>query len=234
MTHEELQELLPVYVLNALEGDDAQAVQAHLADCETCRRELSALREITADLAQGAAAVEPPAALLSRLLRAVRPSPLQVVIPRRWAFGFAAAAIALVAALAGVTLSLNHNLAVLRQRLTAQEQILVLLADPGARTVALTGQVQARVRLIYAPARKEGILVATNLDDPGKEFVYQLWLIAGQQPESAGVFRPVPGQSVIVPLMADFRRYHIVAVTVERGPLGERRPTTPPILIGTF
>ncbi len=234
MTHEQLQELLSGYALNALAVEDVRALEAHLAECAACQRELTELREVTAQLAHGVAVVEPPAALRSRILEAVRPSRRALAVPRPWAVGFSIAAAALVVVLAAVNLSLNYRLAVLRGRLAAQEQLLVLLTNPSSRTVALTGSVQANVRLLYEPDRKEGFLVATNLDDPGKDFVYQLWLIAGQEPESAGVFRPVPGQPLIVPVTADLSQYRVIAVTVERGPRGAQRPTTPPILVGTL
>ncbi len=234
MTHKELQELLPGYALNALAPDEASVLEVHLADCVLCQRELAALREVAATLAQGVAIVEPPAELGARILGAVAPARLpRVSIPRAWVFGGAAAAVAILIAVAAVSLSLNHRVIALRDQVAAQERILVLLATPSVRSVALTGAGQASVRLLYAPERQEGILVAANLDDPGEGFVYQLWLIAGQEPEGAGVFRSAPDRRpLMVPVAADFTRYSVIAITIERGPLGARRPTTPPILVG--
>jgi anti-sigma-K factor RskA len=234
VTHKELQELLPGYALNALASDEARVFEAHLADCNLCQRELAALREVTATLAQGVPMVEPPTELGARILGAVRPSrPSRFSIPRSWVFAGVAAAAVIIIAFAGVSLSLYHRFTELGTQVAAQERILVLLANPSARSVTLTGQGQAGVRLLYTPERHEGILVAANLDDPGPDFVYQLWLIAGQEPESAGVFRPAPDRRpLIVPVTADFTRYGVIAITRERGPLGVRRPTSSPILIG--
>jgi len=234
MTHEELRELLPAYALHALTADEARVLEAHLADCEVCQRDLAALREVTATLAQSIPAVEPPAELRARLLSSVRQlRPSRLSIPRSWVIGGAAAAAAIIIALAGVSLSLNHRLTELGAQLAAQERILVLLANPSARSVALTGPGPTGVRLIYTPERHEGILVAETLDDPGPDFVYQLWLIAGQEPESAGVFRPAADRRpLIVPITADFTRYGVIAITRERGPVGARRPTSSPILAG--
>jgi hypothetical protein len=136
--------------------------------------------------------------------------------------------------LAGIGIALNQRLTALQERLTTQEQVLVLLASPSAKAVSLTGSVPANVRFVYDPDRKQGALVVTDLRDPGAAFVYQLWLVAGQQPESAGVFRPAPGRAIIVPVAADFIRYQVVAISVERAPLGARRPTTTPILAGAI
>ena len=75
----------------------------------------------------------------------------------------------------------------------------------------------------------------SDLRDPGSQFIYQVWLVAGQQPQSAGVFRPVAGRTIIVPVAADFARYRAVAISVERGPSGSSGgPTTQPILVGTI
>ncbi len=233
MTHEEVQELLAGYALNALDPAEIPGLEAHLSGCAVCQRELAMLREVASVLAEGVASVEPPAALRSRILAAVRPARgPRAVHP--WAFGLAAVAAVLLVALAGVGVTLNHRLAVLSERLASQERILVLLANPTARTVSLTGSVQARVRLFYEPERKSGALIVVDLDDPGRDFVYQVWLIAGQEPESAGVFRSTLGQPMIVPIAADFARYQIIAITRERGPIGVQRPTTQPILAGTL
>ncbi len=234
MTHEDLRELLSGYALDALAAEEMRAIEAHLSGCEVCQRELAQLREVTGVLAEGVTAVEPPAALRSRILDAVRPSPRALIVPRQWTLGFSVVAAALLVVLGGVSLSLNHRLAILNERLAAQEQVLALLATPSTKTASLTGSVQASVRLLYNPGRKQGVLVVSDLSDPGKDFVYQLWLIAGQEPQSAGVFRPVPDQPLIVPVAADFTRYQAVAISIERGPRGVQRPTTTPILVSTI
>ncbi len=239
MTHDELRESLAAYALNAASPEDAREVEAHLETCEECQRDLKVLREVTADLASGVGMVNPPAALRARVLSAIQPQ-ARPAIPRAGTLGLAlAAALALI--LAGISFSLNQRLAAVNQRLVAlndrlatQEQVLVLLASPTTKTAALSGSVQAKVRFVYDPERKQGALVVSDLGDPGAEFVYQLWLIAGQEPQSAGVFRPVLGRPIIVPVAADFGRYQAVAISVERGPSGSPRPTTKPILVGTI
>ena len=251
MTHDELRELLAAYALDALDSEDERAVEAHLATCPDCRRDVAALREAAASLATGVPAVEPPAALKTRIMRAtelearVEPpapvTPLPAGRPRNWSLAMAALAAALAVVLGGLNLSLNRRVATLTiqvnafsERLTMQEQVLTLLASPSARTAALRGSVQARVRFVYDPLRRQGVLVVSDLPDPGAEFVYQLWLVTGQTPESAGVFRPVAGRSIIVPVQADFMRYQAIAISVERGPTGALAPSADPILLATL
>lgn len=231
MTHDELRELLPAYALDALEPDEKREVEAHLPTCAECPAELRALRQVAADLATAVPAVAPPAALRRHVLAAVRPRPTPVLLPR---WGLGAVAAVLIVALAGLGLSLNRRLVALQEQLAAQEQVLAILAGPSAKTAVLAGSVRGSVRLVYDPQRRQGALVVSDLPDPGANRVYQVWLIAGQQPESAGVFRPILGRPVIIPLSADFLRYKLVAISVEPGPQGSPQPTTTPVLSSTI
>lgn len=251
MTHDELRELLAAYALDALEPEDERAVESHLATCPDCRREVAALREATASLATGVPAVEPPATLKTRIMRATelearveQPGPvipLPARQPRNWPLAVAALAAAMAVVLAGLNLSLNRRVATLTnqvnafsERLTMQEQVLALLASPTARTASLRGSVPASVRFVYDPLRGQGVLVVSDLPDPGAEFVYQLWLVAGKTPESVGVFKPVVGRAIVVPVQADFVRYQAIAISVERGPTGAPAPSAAPILLATL
>ncbi len=219
--------MLAAYALDALEPEDERAVEAHLATCPDCQRELAALREVAGSLAAGVAAVEPPAVLKARIMEAIEPRRQAGAPGQNWTLAIAALAAALAVVMVGVNVSLNH-------RLATQEQVLALLASPSAKTAALSGSVQASVRFVYDPVRKQGALVVSDLRDPGADFVYQLWLVAGQTPESAGVFRPVAGRPIIMPVQADFARYQAVAISVERGPSGAPKPSAAPILVATI
>ncbi|MGQ0549495.1 MAG: anti-sigma factor domain-containing protein, partial [Armatimonadota bacterium] len=241
MTHIELRALIPAYALDALSPGEAREVEAHLPTCEECRRELLLMRDVASELATAVPTTSPPEALRAKILETIRGDepvasiphvpPLRIPrpgaripdiirIPRTWLMGVAALAAALAVVLAGLALSLNQRLGALNERLMAQERVVALLANPESKMSALSGSVSANVRFVYHHGTRQGALVVTDLQDPGAEQVYQLWLIAGQEPESAGVFRPVPGRPIIVPVRADFSRYQAVAISVERGPLG--------------
>jgi anti-sigma-K factor RskA len=143
-----------------------------------------------------------------------------------------AVAAGLIVLVGGTDVVLQQRLAALNARLAAQTQALALLANPSARTVALAGTASGAVRLVYDPSGHVGVLIASGLRDPGRNLVYQLWLVAGQTPESAGVFRPAPDEPTIVTVVGDFRKYHVIAISVEQAPSGAPRPTTTPILTG--
>lgn len=232
MTHEQVWELLPAFALHALDPDEAQGVVAHLPSCDRCQRELAALRQTSDELGTAVVQLSPPPGLRDAVLTGIRPRRDVVTLTGGWAVGLAAAAAVLIVVLAAVGVSLNRQLAAVSARLAVQEQVLSLLAAPSARSVALTGEVSATVRFVFDPDRGRGALVVADLRDPGRESVYQLWLIAGTQPDSAGVFRPMPGQPVILPVSADFTRYQAVAISVEHAPTGAPQPTTTPILVG--
>jgi anti-sigma-K factor RskA len=229
VTHDEARTLLAGYALDALEPDEARAAEAHLATCAECRLELATLREATALLASGPAAVSPPPAVRDRVLAAVHPPRHHGFGRRLQGLGLAAAAL-LVLVLGGLTLSLEQRLARVTQQMATQEQALALLADPAAREIVFAGTAPGSVRLVFDPGRRQGVLIAAGLRTPGPRSVYQVWLIAGRTPESAGVFRPSAGPTTTVVLDADFDRYHAVAISVEPGPVGSPQPTTRPIL----
>jgi len=57
--HEDVESLLGVYALDALEPDEAAAVEAHVAICPRCRAELDAHREMAAALGNTVVALPP-------------------------------------------------------------------------------------------------------------------------------------------------------------------------------
>ncbi len=233
MTHDELRDLIPAYALDALGAEETRDVEAHLPDCPACREDLALLRDAAAALAGGVSAVEPPAALRARVLNAVRPARRDARVPWGWALSLAAAAV-IILVLISINTSLERRLEALTANVQAETQVLGLLTTPGVRTVALTGSVPSRVRLVFDPRSGRGALVVAGLREPGPNLVYQLWLVAGKTPVSAGVFRPVSGQPLIVTLRPDLHRFQAVAISVERGPGGAPSPTSAPILVGAI
>jgi anti-sigma-K factor RskA len=67
MTDDELHSQAHLYVVGALEPDEARTFEAHLAGCADCRKEVAAMNEVTAHLSESVAA-EPPAGLRSSVL----------------------------------------------------------------------------------------------------------------------------------------------------------------------
>jgi anti-sigma-K factor RskA len=229
VTHEEIREALAAYALDALDAEARRTVETHLHTCAECAAEVEALRGAAAALAVGVPPTEPSPGLRDRVMAAVRDERTGAGVRRLWVAGLAAAA-ALAVVFAGLSLALYRELVAQRAELARQGQLIAMLGSPSTRAVTLQGTVEGNVRFVYDPDRGQGMLVVTQLRDPGRGFVYQLWLVAGQTPESAGVFRPTPARPVLLPVTADLRRYGAVAVSIERAPAGAPRPTAPPVL----
>src|ERR1700734_2482412 len=69
--HEQYDEDLALYALDALRGDDRAKLDQHLTACGSCRLELERLRADTALLAMSAMGPRPPQRARQRLLDAV-------------------------------------------------------------------------------------------------------------------------------------------------------------------
>jgi anti-sigma-K factor RskA len=70
--HPTREEDFDLYVLGALEGDEKQAIESHLAACADCARKLAVARGRVAAISFAAPRVEPSAAVKDSLLRHVR------------------------------------------------------------------------------------------------------------------------------------------------------------------
>jgi anti-sigma-K factor RskA len=75
MTHDELRELTGGYALGVLGEEERRALEAHLATCPACAKEVREFETVTAALAFSAPQQDPPAALRDRVVRAVAQSP---------------------------------------------------------------------------------------------------------------------------------------------------------------
>ncbi|HKP73649.1 MAG TPA: anti-sigma factor [Pyrinomonadaceae bacterium] len=72
MKHEDYKEMLAAAALDSLDGRERRALDAHLAECEECRAELSALTDAAASLAYTTVAVAPAPELRARILARVK------------------------------------------------------------------------------------------------------------------------------------------------------------------
>jgi anti-sigma factor RsiW len=197
MTNEDLHELVAGFALDALDADDRQAFESHLAGCERCRTELAALNEVGGTLAFAVEGPAPPAALRERILAAAREEPPTVVAlrPRRTRVyaGIAVAAVACAALAIGLWTGLSGG---------GSQQRLALTRTP-------TGATQA---------------VVSGFDRAPVGKAYEIWVIDGGRPRPAGLF--AGGGKQVVTLTRPVAPGSTVAVTLERA-RGARAPTTP-------
>ena len=225
-------ELSAAYALDALDADEAEAFEVHLAQCERCRTELAALSEAAVALAWAVEAPRPPAGLRGSILEAAAAERVNVVsLPSRrpWALR-ATAAVAAVAACAAIGLgvwaaTLSHSLSSERAKQASAATAVQILADPATRRVALNG----RSGVVAVDPAGRGVLVVQRLPRAVSGKTYEAWVIpAGGKPKSAGLFRG-GGPQTVVKLSQTVPRGAVVAATLERAG-GASAPTQTPFL----
>lgn len=84
LAHEVLEDLLGAYALDALEGEEHVAVEAHLPTCARCRAEVQEFREVAAMLAYTGAPA--PDGLWDRIAEALEGEPPGLDLPGSLAF----------------------------------------------------------------------------------------------------------------------------------------------------
>jgi anti-sigma-K factor RskA len=241
VNHDELRELVPIYALDALGGDEEEEVRRHLESCEPCRQLLDSHMQAAAALALAAKPVTPPPDLRSRLMTAVAATPqapsLPPAVPLRslrsvtWQRVSALVAVAALLALGAFSYRQTRQLHDQERRLAAQGAIFQALASPLTTAVPLTGTgsgVNASAELYVSGDRHTAGLVARGLSDPGKN-VYQLWLIENNVPAPVEAFRPDSSGIALVQIRTNLSNMQGMAVTME-AKAGNSAPQGPFVL----
>ena len=250
--HEQFADDLSLYALGALQGEERQAVEKHLAECSACRQELEKLQGDMALLAFSASGPRPPARSRGRLIAAIAKEPRRVQIARRarvawWnALGWAAAVAAVVL---GIFLKqqnsdLRRHLADLEtsyskreQQLFEAKQLLATLTSPDAEQFTLVAgktPPQPQGKAIYLRDSGTLVFLASNLPAIPPQKTYELWLIpTSGAPIPAGLFKPDAhgAGAVIRPPLPTGVEAKAFAVTIEPE-AGSRAPTSQPVMVG--
>lgn len=255
MKHDEIQELLGAYALDAVDPDEAAEVEAHLATCSRCGAEVEEHREVAGLLAH--TGTNAPDGLWDRISGALESDepPLRLV-PARPADSRPAAPAAtapaagnvvpirrawvarsLVAGAVAAALIAVLGIQVVRQeqRLDQMEHAVekdparrayeLALAEAGSRVVELRNE-QSVVATAVLTRDGEAWLDASQLPALTRESTYQLWGDAGEVLVSLGVLGADPDV-----VHFDARGYQALAVTAERAP-GVVISEQPPVASG--
>jgi anti-sigma-K factor RskA len=217
------------YVLGALEPDEAAAFEAHLAGCETCRRDVADLRVAADALPVSVPIVSPPPALKTRIMAVVEQEAELLESAGRGADRPRAAR------------PRRRLLDWLTRPAVALACALVLLAGGGLAGALLSGGDDARTVVATTEApdadvrleiRDDGSrLVARDMPAPPRGRIYQVWLKRpGRDPEPTSVLwstRNDGSAEVAVPGSLD----GVEAVLVTHEPLGgSDEPSVPPVI----
>ncbi len=237
-SHEEMQELLAAYALDAVEADEAEAIELHLRKCPRCPAEVAEHRETAGMLASGHAPApidvwDTIAASLDEEARPLRPAPI-LPMARWWRralpVGVASVAAAAIAVL-GVRVveqgqQLDRMQSALQDR-TLLSSALAAQARPDARRVDLRSPNGSVLAQAVITPDGGGFLWGDGLPPVAPNRTYQLWALSGQQRLSAGILGADPHVSafrLVVPVDG-------FAITSEAAP-GAQAPTTSPSAVG--
>jgi len=240
--HEELESNLAAWVLGALEREEAEAVQAHVEGCASCRETVARLERAVSAMPLAVDEVAPPPRLRERVLAAAAASSGAPMAPSRArpklaprarsnVFAplferlpvYAAAAAVIVALVAG---AVGGELASRQAAPTSQVARFSLsghqsLAGAKATVIDLKSDGLALVDLSGLPALGQGR-------------VYEVWLItSGGRADPAAVFVPDSNGSKVVLVNRALQGYAQMAITDEAGPDGAQAPTQNPQLYGS-
>ncbi|MEY2404008.1 MAG: hypothetical protein QOD38_1559 [Acidimicrobiaceae bacterium] len=233
MTHDELQELLGAYAIDAVERDEAAAVDAHLLECPRCRAEVAELREMAALLAHSGA--DAPDGVWDRISSSLTETPpplrLEVRRPRQRlasivTFAVAAAVIVVLAISVQRLGSQVDDLERGGQNATVAIAAQDAMTSPDARVARLTGP-DGRVAVAVVRANGQGYFLGGGLPVLDHR-IYQLWgATSSGQIASLGTL-PGPG---VYAFTAD-PSVSVVMVTEEASPV--LSPTSAAIATGTL
>jgi len=218
-------QLSAAYALDALEGEELRAYEAHLAGCERCRGEVASFRETAAALAYDTQPLEPPETLERRILTAARAEAASgQAHSRRWAIP--ATAVGALAAAAAVALAvwstqLSNSLDDERQARKAQKTVIDILSDCTKTPTTGGGTI------CVAPTR-QAVLIVDGLQPIQSGKTYEAWVISGPKPQPAGRFGGGAGRRY-VRLTKPVPPGATVGVTIEKAE-GSATPSPPMVL----
>jgi anti-sigma-K factor RskA len=232
------------YAVGALTETETRRLEEHLKEgCDLCEPELRIFQETLLRLPYGLPNKAVPSALKEKVRAKLRRE--GVFSPSiNWNRTVAVAAAASFLILIGSSFWQQKNAVLEREReiaaiqtiLQDQREEIAWLRDPSVQLALLTGLApapQAKGRMLFSPAASRGIFYADSLPPLGPKKSYQLWVIGGKGPVSAGVFSPDPRGSAVIRISPVERAGGALqfAVTIEpRG--GVPQPTGSMVLAG--
>jgi hypothetical protein len=249
--HDEIADLLGAYALDAVDPDEAAAVEAHLAVCPRCAAEVAEHREVAAMLAHTGAPA--PEGLWTRIAASLEEAPPEMDIPLRapdsraggvvdlaerrrrraprWLPGAAvAAALVVVALVTGLVVTGDDQGGSPSEQIAApalEDVARRVMNDPSATRVMLTsteGDLEAPAAI---DVDGSGYLMGNTLPALDEAQTYQLWGITGDVVVSLGVLGASPG---VVAFHVD-RGVEALAITREVAP-GVVSSANPAFLVG--
>ena len=249
-----------LYALGALDGEEKQALEAHLRTCGQCQQELAQARVRTSLLGLTAAPIAPPPAVRSALMDRIHGKasmPSVQTIPeqlrkKRWGLRFSLTFAATTAILAiGIYFlgkddrqQQQENRSLQAQLLAAQSEALRdaaslhayadVIAAPDTISVTLqqqAGGTPGQAHVLYN-ARMGLVVYSGQISPPPAGKSYQLWLVPSSgAPVNAGLVAANQQNGALIAHFEAGLGAKAFAVTLEPGG-GSPQPTGPKVLVG--
>lgn len=244
----ELEELVPAYVLGALDAPEHARLEKHLRDCPDLRAQIEAYRDISTLLPYAAPPAEPRPDLKYRVLAAVAPKP-KFSFPNLFGFvrapAFAALALLLAIGLGIWNFSTQNQLSqqiaqdqkLLAQLARERDQVSSVMAYGQGQPRELQGtEVAARSSgRLYGKADQTSFLLAVhNLPRLEQGKTYQVWLVTASGERISGGTFSLDSQGygwIVVTPPKPLNEYRSVGITIE--PDGGSPGPTGPRVMGT-
>lgn len=238
--HDEIDDLLGAYALQALPPEEMRQVDAHLRTCAAHRETAAVLTDAVARLAFSVPEQQPSPHLRERILEAIRtdasPGVLgksarparPVVVRTGGAPGPPSRAWppAIVALAATILLAFLGGIGI--------DRLATRPAQPAQLAWVFAGNAQAPgavATLTYFRDRKQAVLATTGLPPLPDGKIYEIWLFKNATPVDAGT-SGVDGGKLVVTITRDLTQYQRLAITAEPGE--QPHPTGRTILEGSL
>jgi anti-sigma factor RsiW len=221
ITHEQANEMLAVFALDAVDEAEHGQIEEHLAQCAQCRAELDALRDVAAALGNS---VEPlPDGLWSSIADALppradeEPPPMPALVPhgadddgakerlraagptpgrssRRRLVSVASlgVAAAALAAVLGVNLMHDNNKITQLQQANGRSAVAAALRAPGHKVVDVESTSNVELARFVVLPSGQGYLVHSSLPPLSSAQTYQLWGLINGHAISLGLLGSAP------------------------------------------
>jgi anti-sigma-K factor RskA len=226
----DLHSLLAPYALDALDPDERARFEAHLDQCADCQAEIAGFTATAVRLGDVVSHAPPPA-LRDRLLAEISTTPQQRPIVsslaerrglRRALPRLAVAAALLVGAVGvGGYVAEREN----AQDATSKNVAMSTVLGADDMTAESKAYESGTIKLYSSPSSDAAVIIAKDLPNPGKDKVYQVWMVKDANPTSQGTF--TTGGEMVMEGVAGSDH---IALTVEpKG--GSKEPSSAPVAI---
>ncbi len=243
--HDDILELLPLYVLDGLEPAERDRVAAHLDGCPSCQAEAGRLRALVSTLAASVPPKAPDPALRARVLqratnrqpdRLPTPAIPQAPLRRRpspsvW---LARATTVLALGLIVWNVMLTMHLQALSRQDERSQAAIALMSAPDTSEISLAGQGNfstANGKAFIDPQSSQVVLVVQHMQPLAPEKTYQAWIITDDGPKSAGTFQVSDAGMWMGWLDAPYAAGGAIGVSLE--PAGGSAQPTQVVLVGS-